>query len=175
MMASARVPMLNAPPVWSNQRLRVYHGTLHAHATTIRRSGVQLSRGQTRKDFGAGFYTTTVEWQARNWAWVLSERAAESRPAVLAFEIDRDALAGLQWLAFVRGDADADDFWSFVVHCRLGANHHAREARTRYDVVIGPVAAIWRQRVSMQGADQISFHTAAAEQLLNSSKVEQIW
>ncbi|HQU46008.1 MAG TPA: hypothetical protein PK867_24560, partial [Pirellulales bacterium] len=37
-----------------------------------------------------------------------------------------------------------------------------------YDVVSGPVAAFWDQRVAMLGADQIGFHTMDAVTVLNS-------
>jgi hypothetical protein len=38
-----------------------------------------------------------------------------------------------------------------------------------YDVVIGPVAASWRTRLTIYDADQISFHTPGAAALLNAS------
>jgi hypothetical protein len=69
----------------------------------------------------------------------------------------------------VRGDFDAEHYWSLVHHCRLGAADHARPVSGWYDVVYGPVAAFWNQRMAIGDADQISFHTAAAETLLNNA------
>ncbi len=160
--------MANAPftpASWTDQPLVVYHGTTDATAASILSTGVSISHGLSRTDFGPGFYTTTVERQARSWAWQRSQRAAGSRPAVLRFDIDRDRLSALDGMAFVRCDFHADEFWSLVAHCRSGANHHARPGAVYYDVVYGPVAAFWRQRSSIHDADQVSFHTSAAEML----------
>jgi hypothetical protein len=99
-------------------------------------------------------------------------------PAVLEITLDRIALGQLETLAFVRGEREAEDFWSLVSHCRSGATDHARHGREAcYDVVIGPVAAFWQQRVSMLGADQISFHTERAQRLLNSARTKRrrVW
>ncbi|HEX8830663.1 MAG TPA: DUF3990 domain-containing protein [Longimicrobium sp.] len=157
------------PPRWTNQPLIVYHGTTDIAAAAILSNGVRVASGRSRTDFGPGFYTTTLERQARSWAWLLSNRVAGTRPAVLRFDIDRDQLAALQSIAFVRGDFDAEEYWSFLVHCRSGMNNHARAATPYYDVVFGPLAASWQQRAIIQDADQVSFHTQAAETVVNKS------
>jgi hypothetical protein len=156
-------------PSWSNQKLVLYHGTLHHHALDIVKS-VDIKKGRKYTDFGPGFYTTTILRQARSWAWTHSRRKRGAKYAVVRFEIERDALAGLEALWFVRGSFDADDFWSLIFHCRKGRGPHARTAHTspKYDVVIGPAAASWRQRLAIHDVDQVSFHTSAAEALLNS-------
>lgn len=90
--------------------------------------------------------------------------------------MSRDELAKLECLAFVRGDFDARDYRSLVHHCRSGNNGHMRVVPPNsgewYDVVAGPVAAVWRTRLSLGGCDQISFHTTAAAQLLDQSLVK---
>jgi hypothetical protein len=165
---------MSTPPVfqqtrpWTNQTIRLYHGTTTAHLASIRESGVSVALGNSKKDFGPGFYTTTIERQARSWAWQLSKRRL-AIAVVLYADVDRDALAGLDSLAFVRGDFDAEDFWSFVTHCRSGGTGHARSGPgSFYDMVVGPVALAWAQRGLFAGADQISFHTSTAEAVLNS-------
>lgn len=164
------------PPPWTNQSLVLYHGTLDTYARSIVRK-VVIAKGRTRTDFGRGFYTTTTLLQARTWAWMRAQRRRGKgiRPAVVRLELDRDALADLQTLCFVRGDFDAEDFWSIVFHCRSGNLPHARmlPAKPEYDVVVGPAAASWRQRLTIFGADQFSFHTSDAESLLNSSKCKR--
>jgi hypothetical protein len=170
--------MLNPPAAWTNQPLVVYHGTTHVHAEEILRSGVRIGGGRPGRDFGQGFYTTTVREQAEHWAWQRSGNAQEAKPSVLEITLDRDAVGALETLAFVRGEREAEDFWSLVAHCRSGATDHARRGvGGSYDVVIGPVAAFWQQRVSMLGADQISFHTERAQRLLNSSGTQwrRVW
>ena len=170
--------MLNPPAAWTNQPLRVYHGTTDVHADAILHSGVQIGSGRPERDFGPGFYTTTLRAQAEYWAWERSGKSAGAAPAVLEITLNREALGGLDTLAFVRGEREAEDFWSLVAHCRSGATDHGRRGdETRYDIVIGPVTAFWKQRVTMLGADQISFHTERAQRLLNSEGTHwrRIW
>ncbi len=166
---------------WKNDNLYLFHGTLDIYAKSIRK-GVDVERGRDRRDFGRGFYTTTIKRQARAWAWqsALDYNDARSRsepevaPVVFSFQVDRNDLAGLQCLSFARADHNADDFWRFVQHCRAGAIGHARHVYHPrfgewYDIVIGPVAAFWRTRLAIVDSDQVSFHTGAGAQLLNRS------
>ncbi len=163
-------PIVFPAPSWSNQDVVLYHGTLVAFVPSILKR-VQLSLGKRYRDFGAGFYLTTVLRQAQTWAAQIAATKSGAVPAVIQFTVSRDALAGLQILAFVRGDFDADDYWSFVHYCRItGAADHGRAGLQKYyDVVYGPVTASWSQRLTFFNADQISFHTPAAEMVLNSS------
>src|SRR4051812_24465707 len=106
------------PPAWTNQYLLLYHGTLNTAVGSIL-AGVNVGLGRTHTDFGRGFYTTTVERQARAWAWSLSQRSPTGAlPAVIRFDVDREQLVALDTLWFVRGNFHADDFWSLVFHCR---------------------------------------------------------
>ena len=72
-------------------------------------------------------------------------------------------LARLDGLSFVRGDFHSDHFWSLVHHCRSGGvADHARPVPPKssdiwYDLVVGPVAAVWRTRLMIANADQYSF------------------
>lgn len=169
-----------SPPNWTNQPLTLYHGTVDVHAASIL-SGVNVSLGRSGTDFGRGFYTTTVQRQADTWAGQLAQtmtrRLPSAKPAVLAFEVKRDDLAALDSLWFVRGQFDAEDFWSLIFYCRGGGLAHNRSSSSIptavpawYDVVIGPVAAAWRQRLTIYDADQISFHTSNAAAVLNRSR-----
>jgi hypothetical protein len=137
-------------------------------------------RGNPATDFGRGFYTSTVRRQARNWAWkrfrlLLPSQRRADRPVVIRLRVPLDRLARLDSLQFVLGEYDHDRFWSLVHHCRASTpravRSHARPGRRPpddwYDVVSGPVAAFWEQRVAMLGSDQFSFHTARAARVLN--------
>jgi Protein of unknown function (DUF3990) len=158
--------------VWKNQDVRLYHGTVHLHAPNILKK-INVTLGKPQTDFGRGFYTTTVLRQAQSWAWQLAQRQPPPRPSpiVIAFDVSRNALAALDSLWFVRGSYDADDFWSLVQYCRSGGAQHARSIRQGwYDLVIGPVAASWRQKLAIYDADQISFHTTRAAAVLNRSR-----
>jgi hypothetical protein len=163
-------PILFAPPPWRNQDIVVYHGTADIYVSALTSGAVSVTKGRPGTDFGPGFYTTTLVRQAHTWAAQISAAKPGTSPAVIAFTLKRDALSGLQGLAFVRGDFYADDFWSLIHYCRGGATDHARSGPSSYyDVVYGPVAAFWNQRMAIVDADQISFHTPAAERVLNLS------
>lgn len=160
------------PPNWTNQNLALYHGTVDAAVAAVL-TGINLNKGRRFTDFGQGFYTTTVERQAITWAWVVSQQHPGTLPAVIRFDVDRDKLASLEYLWFVRGNYDADDFWSFIFYCRQGKSAHGRITGW-YDIVIGPVAASWRQRLAIFDADQVSFHTDKAASLLKNSNPRRI-
>lgn len=165
---------VSTPSRWTNQPLALYHGTIDSHVASVL-NGIQLTQGRASTDFGRGFYTTTIERQALSWAWQLSQRRPGTQPAVIRFVVDRDDLAGLECLWFVRGSFDADDFWRLILHCRGGGTDHSRAGRQGwYDVVIGPVAASWRQRLTIYDADQIGFHTDRAANLLNQSSPRRV-
>lgn len=154
-------------PIWTNPAIVLFHGTTQNHVAAII-AGVNVGVGRNACDFGQGFYTTTSLIQARRWAKLLAARNGQ-QPAVIRFSVDRNALAALEFMAFVRKDRHASDFWSLVRHCRLG-HGHSRAGGANYDVVIGPVAKQWRfQQVAFRDYDQLSFHTNAAANLLNKS------
>jgi hypothetical protein len=167
----SRSSVFQPSPPWTNQPVRLYHGTTTAHAVSITTSGVRVAASRLHIDFGRGFYTMTLEHQARAWAWEVA-RKNRGRPAVVFADLDRDALAGLETLTFVRGDFHAEDFWSFVVHCRSDGMDHARGpgSKRNYDLVVGPLAAAWQRRALMADHDQISFHTPEAEAVLNRAE-----
>ncbi|HYV34239.1 MAG TPA: hypothetical protein VE988_00960 [Gemmataceae bacterium] len=93
--------------------------------------------------------------------------SAKKSPAVFERSLDK-----LLSLAFVTGSYDNEDYWSLVQHCRQSTPatvyNHARLPGAWYDVVLGPVAAFWQQRVAMQDADQFSFHTKAGIDILDA-------
>jgi hypothetical protein len=131
-----------------------------------------------------------LERQARQWAWnrfykwqLLHPAGTGNQPVVLRFRVRRSTLPRskgtlikgldkLTSLAFVLADYHYEDYWSLVQHCRQRTkaviNDHRHPDRGWYDLVSGPVAAFWDQRVAMDDADQYSFHTKKAVQLLNA-------
>lgn len=181
--------LLNPAPLWvpaqGSDYVVLWHGCTQSARENIEAHGIDLSKCAVSTDFGRGFYTTTLERQARDWAWRQATNAQKrlgnaSSPVVLRFRVRRytrtprtgpldDGLDALSSLHFVRGDYDAEDYWSFVQHCRRSragdpagtpevVNDHRRAPTGWYQLVCGPVAAFWEQRVSMLGADQFSFH-----------------
>ena len=166
--------------MWSNQPLKVYHGCDDLSASRIvlgdGAHGISLASGSPTTDFGQGFYTTTNVHQAEQWGnrrfHIGKSRGAKSA-AVVEFTIDRDVLAGLEHMAFVREDfAPNSDYWQLVAHCR-GGNDHARSEPTGkgyYDVVYGPVS-LFPQFLVIGDADQISFHTQEALTVLTTAAI----
>jgi hypothetical protein len=175
-------PLLSSQwPVWTNPRIVLFHGTNASSATNIVKAGVDLSRCKSNSDFGMGFYTTTN----RNQAWAFARRSANAfaeQPGVVRMAMDRARLGNLLTMAFVLASPDSVDFWSLVSHCRRGAAHIPAPG-SRYDIVYGPVARIWRGPANSEvwkGYDQVSFHTAEAVSALNdgshcSREVDSAW
>lgn len=145
--------------------MELFHGTRKEFADAILRDGIDPVQGEANTDFGVGFYTTTNRAQAEQWAKI---KAAETNdvPVVLKLTVDRDALARLRSLAFVR---PTDDYWSLIERCR-DKSDLPYKTEEHYDVVYGPVAKRWwgdgAFRV-IKGFDQVSFHGDAARALLN--------
>ncbi len=163
-----RISILGTESTWVNPELVLYHGTANHFQESILES-VDVAFGLRKTDFGRGFYMTTSLAQSRAWAWQTSQKNPGSLPAVIMFSVDRDSIAKLETLCFVRGSQDSEDYWNLVHSCRSLGSHHGRtRKRGWYDVVIGPVARDWRQRDAFPDADQISFHTSRSATLLNS-------
>lgn len=174
----AQYPPLFPAPSWNgptSKRCVLFHGCTKKDADSIVSNGIQLSSCRLNTDFGHGFYLTTSERQARQWAWYRfygnAPRARAGNPAeILTFDLAREDLAGLETLVFVRNSFDYDDYWSIVHHFRYGnqPNNHCRPPGSPawFDAVWGPVSVLWPQRNAMSDADQVSFHTPAAIRIL---------
>jgi hypothetical protein len=136
---------------------------------------VDLSKSRNGRDFGRGFYTTTIREQAGEWARALFTRYGGDGPELYVFEFDFagsddaglrikefDGL-NLEWLDMVRDN-----------RIRGGLQHS-------FDIVRGPVAndntmptvalyvdgtlradAALVQLAYFKANDQISFHTKRA-------------
>ena len=160
-------------PRWRNQLIG-YHGTddswLNPNpGTRMTHTGgpltfvPNLAQCKPYTDFGQGFYITTHQHQAEQWANAKVFRTP-GRTAltaiVLSFQLDRDWLSSLDSLSFVRPNTE---FWDLVTDCRGMFPPHQRPPPSPlpYDVVYGPVS-VWRQLLVLGDCDQISFHTRRA-------------
>lgn len=158
-------------------KLTLYHGTDCLFYT------VDLRKSIGKRDFGTGFYTTTVAAQAESWARNKKIRNHSEAAHVYVFEAEiTDDLSvykydGLteEWLEMVRANR------------KYGGIQH------NYDIMIGPVAnddtmvtvnryvagiytaeeAIERLRFS-RANDQISFHTERSLKCLKLVRRYQI-
>lgn len=87
-------------PIWSDQDIVLYHGTLDSFVASILQE-IDLNRCKHLRDFGRGFYTTTNLRQAERWANALAAQTAAALHAVIEFTEERNGLAGLDTLFFV--------------------------------------------------------------------------
>ncbi|MCD7823555.1 MAG: DUF3990 domain-containing protein [Oscillospiraceae bacterium] len=158
-------------------KLTLYHGTDSDFKE------IDLSKSLEKRDFGTGFYTTTLSSQAERWAINKKTRNQSEHAYIYVYEAAiTDALSvksfdglSLDWLEMVRANR------------QLGGVQH------NFDVVIGPVAnddtmltvnrfiqgiytaeeALERLRFS-KANDQVSFHTEAAVSCLKLIRRYQV-
>jgi hypothetical protein len=145
--------------------MRLYHGTNHNFTT------VDLSKSKDKRDFGKGFYLTTLQNQAEDWARILFDRYGGDGIFVYEFELEiNDDLSVHQF------DGLSEEWLHFIRDNRVGGGiqHH-------FDVVRGVVAndktnrtlalfveGIYTAEMALQKLrynklnDQISLHTEKA-------------
>ena len=85
---------------WSNQDLRLYHGTVDAQARSVlgRHQTGSPKRFDHHSDFGRGFYTTSSVLQARKWARLSQSKSRfpGTRPSVVYFVVSRDEVSAFR-------------------------------------------------------------------------------
>ena len=101
----------------------VYHGTDTVFDV------VDLAHSKNNRDFGTGFYTTTISAQAEDWARSVRVRNGSKGAYVQVYEL---ALTGLNVLRF---DGLTIEWLDLVKE-----NRSCGGCRHGYDAVIGPVA-----------------------------------
>jgi hypothetical protein len=145
--------------------MRVFHGTNQDF------SAVDLAKSRDKRDFGRGFYTTTIRQQAEDWAESMARKYGGTGLYVYEFEAAFTAEVALKTF-----EGFTEEWFDFVMENRTrGGTAHP------FDLVRGPVAndkttrtialyvegvydkqeAIRRLRY-MQANDQVSFHTEKA-------------
>lgn len=120
----------------NNEIITLYHGTTHDFAE------IDVRRGKPFKDFGQGFYLTSVREHAVSLAW-RNCRIEKSRIAasgdnrrlsvyLYTYEFDLREMDKLNAKRFATADRD---WLKFII-----ANRTNRTRQHEYDVVIGPTA-----------------------------------
>ncbi len=149
------------------------------HGSNQRIERISLSRCRPQKDFGRGFYLTTIEEQAQK----MAKRVVSiygGTPIVNVYSFDEAILrdSGYHIRVF---DAPSVEWALFVTGNRTGNVSREHNADAKYDIVIGPIAdddlsLLFRQFENglldecalMKGmeyrklTDQYSFHTEKA-------------
>jgi len=103
------------------------------HGSTVCVSQPRLRSTSRRLDFGAGFYTTSNEGQARRWAQIKKRREASDRAMLSIYEADFQMVHIDPVIKHF--DAATEEWLDFVMANRMG-----RSVSRTCDVVVGPVA-----------------------------------
>lgn len=110
--------------------LKLYHGS------NVRIEHIDLSVGHINKDFGKGFYLTTIKEQAEAMAKRKARLFIDAVPIVTEFIFDDSSLNDKE-LNVKIFDGVSEEWAAFIFENRRASEtgfHH------NYDIVIGPVA-----------------------------------
>ena len=153
------------------------------HGTNLCIDQIDLSVCRPNKDFGKGFYLTTLEDQAQK----MAKRVAAiygGEPIVNVYEFNNENMQNP--VLNIRRFKEPSIEWAlFVTNNRNGITDGEHNLNLHYDIVIGPVAdddlsllfrqfssglideaALKKGMESRKLTDQYSFHTQKAIQLL---------
>ena len=113
----------------------VYHGS------NMEINNIDLSKCRKYKDFGQGFYVTTLEQQAIDMAKRVVRRTSSGIPTVTSFEFDESKLNELNIKRF---DEVSEEWALMVINNRNEELSDVSNVLTnqdnKYDIVYGPVA-----------------------------------
>ena len=110
------------------------------HGSNIEISNIDLSKCTKYKDFGQGFYMTSIEQQAIEWAKKVTRRFKSGKPTLNIYEFDDNcddlkiikfSELNEKWAAFVINNRNPD----FSNHSDALSNHD-----NKYDLVHGLIA-----------------------------------
>jgi len=105
-------------------KLTLYHGSNYDF------SSVDLLKAKDKRDFGKGFYLTTIRSQAKDWADILFARFGGSGIYVYEFEFEKNSDLNIKQF-----EGASEDWLIFIRNNRMkgGIQHN-------FDIVQGPVA-----------------------------------
>lgn len=110
--------------------LELYHGS------NVAIDKIDLSQGHINKDFGKGFYLTTLPQQAMEMAKRKARQFLDTKPVVTTFLFDENELTSGELNVKVF-HAVSEEWAMFILQNRKASRtgfHHD------YDIVVGPVA-----------------------------------
>ena len=113
----------------------VYHGS------NVEINDIDLSKCRKYKDFGQGFYVTTLEQQAIDMAKRVVRRSSEGTPTVTTFEFDESKLDELNVKRF---EGVSEDWALMIINNRnenmTDISNILTNQDNKYDIVYGAVA-----------------------------------
>lgn len=161
-------PALNSPEEFET----FYHGGSPESISSIRASGIDLSRSKPYNDFGDGFYMTTSKPQA-----IESAKMVNSEQAVVEFRVPKAELEQLNSKKFDSPNAEWADFVSINKELDVPYLPPKEWSPPTYDLIEGPLF----RRLGRDGevrhwpdrANQTSIHTEKAVDLFNRYMVKE--
>jgi len=163
------------------------------HGSNIEVSSIDLLKCTKHKDFGQGFYTTSIKQQADEWAHKVTRRYRAGKPILNVYEFN-DSHDDLKTISFTEPDAR----WAiFVINNRnhefFNTEDDLSNHDNKYDLVHGlvanddisaildtflmgilPMSEMSKALVYKQLNDQYSFHTKKALSYLKFLRSESI-
>lgn len=109
--------------------MRLYHGTIYDIME------IDLSKSNSAKDFGKGFYLSPDKLQAERWAMFKSIQL-NGTPKVYEFEFDENILQNSD-LSVKRFEGYTKEWAAFIFANRKNLSEHNIHG---YDIVVGPIA-----------------------------------
>ena len=133
--------------------IKVYHGS------TVKVRHVDLSKSGTFRDFGSGFYTTSIREHAIVWARKLAERR-NANPILTEFDFWVDVFRSDEFKT-LRFDRPSLKWVEFVLLNRsMSESHPAHD----FDIVEGPIADDWvNSRITLFEEGKITMDKLAKE------------
>jgi hypothetical protein len=146
-------------------KLILYHGSNQNFDV------VDLSKSKDRRDFGRGFYTTTLRKQAEDWAQALFDRYKGD--GIFIYEMELEIADGLsvkrydglseEWLLMVQNSRTLGGIQHKfdIIQCPVANDRTARTIALYIAGIINANEALKRLQFN-QINDQVSLHTPAA-------------
>jgi len=110
------------------------------HGSNTEISDIDLSKCGKYKDFGQGFYLTSIKQQAIDWAKKITKRSRTGKATLNIYEFDNN-LSNLNYMVFSKPN---EEWATFIINNRNNdfANHDDRLSNhdNKYDFVHGLVA-----------------------------------
>ncbi|SFC99262.1 DUF3990 domain-containing protein [Clostridium uliginosum] len=157
------------------------------HGSNVIVNDPKIIKANRTLDFGNGFYTTTSKEQACKWASIKKNREKSEYGILNIYEID-DKILDSKYLKIQRFTEACEEWLNFVIDNRLNLNY-----KHDFHIVEGPVAddrvyaclnafenrfmdieSAIRELKTYKLADQISFHTEEAINLLKFIGKEEV-
>lgn len=165
------------------------------HGTNEDFHQIDLSKCKPYKDFGRGFYLTTIQEQAQRMA-LRTARMYGGNPCVIKYSID-DCILTSPELCIKTFESPNEEWAKFVItnrnYNKIQNPQEDNNADNRYDIVFGPIAnddlaLLFRQFVAgllsvetlvnemkyKKLTNQYSFHTEKAKSFLKKIGVDYV-